>query len=385
MIIMDEMVKRIKENRINPNLTYEYAKKYILNCLNSDLEEVSPEKNEGILESLRVIIACEFGLHQNQIVYNVANSHPRTTNASIQTSRGDGYYYLTVEKQYLYSAKTIYFLRSVLHEYGHLKLYFDLMNGKIVPNPVCSNEEKYRYANDWQRHGAGARYLSDDNEYLANCFAYAKMLEWIREIKKSADCKLIHKNKRIIKKEKSKERKSHTINKIEYKLWKLFNVILGIEDKKIVTDGDFSNHTTTTLWQINKKIPMPVNAETVENAKRNLMSMVIYKDQDFKTGNFDYKAYRIFVATNYLKIITARKLGITAEEIGFFWGEDGEISVINARKYNKNSKLQAYVVCSKERIGTYDSLEDYIEEVKPKLDLLVDEVKNLRELGVENE
>lgn len=382
-MIKDEDIAQINENTVNSVLSYESAKEYIYKILNKNNSVSDPVHNLCILDALRVIMACEFGLHQNQIVYNIKSMDDRKAMASIQCNRGDGFYYIFIGKNFLLKENNLTFLRDVLHEYGHLKLYFDLKNGKKFPASIVTDSEKYKYANDWQRHGADVRYFSNNNEFGADKFSYDKLKEWIKERKsKGLTTKNLKVCKRVLTKSERKRIYGYRLSKLEYALWKCVNKILGVEDKCITEIRDGSVDVLTVIWEQNKKYPLAVNSKSIKESYRDLAYYFNEEDLDFKRNSSDYRQKKVFVATRKMRVLLADKFGISSNEIGFMFDDGGnECKVIDARRYNKNSKLSFYIVCPERKIDTYSSVREYITDVMQKIEKMIEERKEIAENG----
>lgn len=349
------------------------AKNYLLYYVS--YPEVKLMDKINLLVALKTIFLDEFNLNDMKIRYIVGDFSQLNLEAFHESARGDNYIYMGVDITFLDESKKIMFLRTMLHEYGHLKMYAKAKSGGKVPKSVVPKRDVYE-SSKWQMIGALSRYCSAGNERFANVFANQKL----NELQKSA--RKLSKNSYIVQK-KNNLKMLQLIDdfvfyggKFIFGVWSVSNTVFCIKSPKKWREFDNTISYGHILDEENKVRPLVFYNNEDKKAGDYVRHHKSTKETSIKGLSAEKKLKTLVLAFDKYSVVMASKLGVKPDEIGFMLSDYyTNCEYINLRDINPNSPLLGYFIYPHDKIKDVQSIGEFFEELDACYDEKMEEIQ----------
>lgn len=355
--LIEDINRVISENAMSIDL----AEIYLKNYLNSSKVELFDKVN--LLTALKSIFSKEW-VHNIKIEYCIEDFSNIHALAYHEATRGDGKIILGVDIDFLINADKLSFLKTIMHEYGHLNEFLKCKKGRKKRESVFLSENIVK-ENKWQIMGALARYGSCGSERKADNFANSRLRKWLNnETKNGTNKSVIIKAKKELKISRTKESTKYFMCKMFYGVWHSVNKICRIKESE--NCWVFANKISDDerIWETNSKYPISFTNKDKAYAKSYIKYHKTKKDKSIKGLSYEKKLKSLVGAFEKYSIVMADKKGISPDEFGLMYSQHyKKAEYIRTRETNPQSSLQGYFVYPTKRVQEVESIGEFLEEL----------------------
>ena len=326
--------------------------------------DVDVDTKLNLLVALKVLLTKEFQVKDLQIKYVIDDFSSLDCLALLEAMRGDDTIIIGVDQEFLANAQKIHFLKTMLHEYGHFKMFLSTRSGKRTRKSVKVSGD-IDDATWWQAIGAIFRYCSCGSERYADKFAHKEMYKLVKSEIRFFKTKYLEDVRRKAKYSQIKDDVKYYTSGVLFVLWCVGNTIFRVKQDKMykVFQNNISNDKL--LWEVNLKCPLVFEEKIVDNPEEYISHHIAEKDRSIK-GFHNVKKLRI-LAGAYLKysLMMASKCGVHPQELGFLFSEYySKPEYINTRDKNPDSPLLGYFIYPTSRAQEVQSLGEFFRDLE---------------------
>ena len=350
------------------NMNFKQAKEFleIALCSPAMLETDEKETKHKLIIALKVFVSNNLKIKQNDIIIIKKPENGFDSCASVEETRGDGKVRIHLYERFVEESDLLEFMFTILHECGHVKLRNDSSRGKIVPEQIVLEHERYKDASYWQRLGADFNYQSSKNELLATTYAYFVMNALIDDyVKRNGENSITIKiKKRLMNDLTRQKRRRHNYN-ILASAWSKINRMFNIDEGDIFWYKDPFDGVEDTAYKYtkirrlkDKNIQLHDIQDYLLKVKKNPKFEC---EKELKTMS---KEDLIEKWCDYARVITAEKVGVSPDEIGCLMCDVDDIGFIKLQDKYSQTPLYGYYIFSLEKVETAPIEEIFAEIVE---------------------